>query len=245
MQRPHTKESTFVPSNPLGEIFARNADLYLATQLHLLDSVDALTQAWLDRSREGVDAARGVMRQLVASKDVSDVLIDYYKASMPFEDAKAQVAKLDTTAKQVALEQVCLSALAGRRHTRQVATSPFMLQQPFQDADRRVERGSPARRSLAVPAAVIELLIQQAVDQPIARLAEIGAGCQDPPVDAGLGLAVEKGPAVELPPSDAVPHEADRSADGLTRRVHAQILQHPGHFRIRETSHVIGEEADA
>ena len=74
MQRPHTKESTFVPSNPLGEIFARNADLYLATQLHLLDSVDALTQAWLDRSREGVDAARGVMRQLVASKDVSDVL---------------------------------------------------------------------------------------------------------------------------------------------------------------------------
>src|SRR5437899_357306 len=74
VQRPHTKESTFVPSNPLGGIFARNADLYLATQLHLLDSVDALTQAWLDRSREGVDAARGVMQQLVASKDVSDVL---------------------------------------------------------------------------------------------------------------------------------------------------------------------------
>src|SRR2546427_12278733 len=74
VQRQNPKESTFVSSNPLGEIFARHADLCLATQLHVLDSVDALTQAWLDRSREGVDAARAAMQQMVASKDAGDML---------------------------------------------------------------------------------------------------------------------------------------------------------------------------
>ena len=49
----------------------------------------------------GGDAAEATF----TDKDVSDVLIDYYKASMPFEDAKAQVAKLDATAKQAALGQ--------------------------------------------------------------------------------------------------------------------------------------------
>src|SRR5262245_57568038 len=88
-----------------------------------------------------------------------------------------------------------------------------------------MERGSLARRSLAVPAAVLELLPQQAVDQPIARLAEIGACPQDCSVDAGLRLAFEERAAVELVPSNAITHEADRPAGFRARRIDTQILQ--------------------
>ena len=88
-----------------------------------------------------------------------------------------------------------------------------------------MERGSLAGRGLAVPAAVLELLAEQAVEQPVAGRAEIGARGEDPAVDAGLGLAVEEGPAVELPPGDALAHQADRLADRLVRRIRTKILQ--------------------
>jgi mono/diheme cytochrome c family protein/cytochrome c551/c552 len=42
-------------------------------------------------------------------KAVDDAILDYYKATMPFEDAKAEVAKLDPRQKQVALGQKVIS----------------------------------------------------------------------------------------------------------------------------------------
>src|SRR5262249_4000116 len=44
-----------------------------------------------------------------ADPDVSAVLLDYYKATMPFADAKAAVAKLDSKGQQVALGQRVIS----------------------------------------------------------------------------------------------------------------------------------------
>src|SRR5262249_37673283 len=84
----------------------------------------------------------------------------------------------------------------------------------------------PARRSLAVPAAVLELRGEEAVDQAIARLTEICARRKDGAVQTRLGLALEEGTPVELPPGDAVAHPADRPPDFPARRVHAQLLQH-------------------
>ena len=66
---------------------------------------------------------------------------------------------------------------------------------------------------------------EQALQQPVDLGAEIGARPQDPPVDAGLGLPVEEGPAVELPPGDALPHEVERPADLRVRRIRAQLPQ--------------------
>ena len=47
--------SQFSISNPFGEIFAHNANLWFATHAELLANVDALTHAWLSRRREGED----------------------------------------------------------------------------------------------------------------------------------------------------------------------------------------------
>src|SRR5262249_55944160 len=74
-------------------------------------------------------------------------------------------------------------------------------EQPFEHADRRVERRAHrAALGLAVPAAVRELFAQQAIDEPIAALAEIGAECDDPAVDARLDLALEEGRVAEFGP---------------------------------------------
>jgi hypothetical protein len=48
--------SQFPLSNPLGEIFAHNANLWFTSHAELLANVDALTHAWLNRRREGVEA---------------------------------------------------------------------------------------------------------------------------------------------------------------------------------------------
>jgi cbb3-type cytochrome oxidase cytochrome c subunit len=45
----------------------------------------------------------------VTDKDVDEALLDYYKAAMPVEDAKAQVAKLDAKAKELDLGQKVIS----------------------------------------------------------------------------------------------------------------------------------------
>jgi hypothetical protein len=75
VQRANREERSPVElGNPFGEIFARNADMYLATQARLLDSVDALTRAWLNLSREGVDAARDAIQQMAASRDPGEIL---------------------------------------------------------------------------------------------------------------------------------------------------------------------------
>src|SRR5437667_10302079 len=61
-------------SNPLGEMFAQNANLWFATQAELLANVDALTHAWLSRRREGVDAMREAIQQMTDCKDPAEML---------------------------------------------------------------------------------------------------------------------------------------------------------------------------
>src|SRR5215218_3164356 len=122
----------------------------------------------------------------------------------------------------MALQQIVLAAYPRLRHRTCRTVRLLVGKQPFQDADRAVERGSRARRRLAVPAAILELLAEQALEQSLDVRAEIGARPQYPPVDAGFGFAVEERPAIELPPPDTVLHEADRLADLFVGRIGAQ-----------------------
>ncbi len=74
----HTKHgkpmSQFPLSNPLGEIFAHNANLWFTSHAELLANVDALTHAWLNRRREGVDAMREAIQQMTECQDPAEML---------------------------------------------------------------------------------------------------------------------------------------------------------------------------
>src|SRR6266403_548502 len=74
----HTKHgkpiSQFPLSNPLGEIFAQNANLWFATHAELLANVDALTHAWLSRRRAGVDAMREAVQQMTECRGPAEML---------------------------------------------------------------------------------------------------------------------------------------------------------------------------
>jgi hypothetical protein len=59
--------------NPFSEILARNAELYLGTQARLLDSMQAVMQAWLTSTREAVDAAREAVQQMATSRDPGEI----------------------------------------------------------------------------------------------------------------------------------------------------------------------------
>jgi hypothetical protein len=54
----------FPLSNPLGEIFAHNANLWFTSHAELLANVDTLTHTWLNRRREGVNGMREAIQQM-------------------------------------------------------------------------------------------------------------------------------------------------------------------------------------
>ena len=125
------------------------------------------------------------------------------------------------------LQQVLLCPDPRVRHRGRGAFRLLVLQESFQNADRRVERGAHgAPLRLAVPAAVLELLAEEPVEQPIAGLAEVAAKRQNPTVDAGLDLALEERRVTEFrPPGDLVADEAHRPPRSLARRVQPQVPQ--------------------
>jgi mono/diheme cytochrome c family protein len=84
----HYNPATYMPNLRLTDQHAADIATYLMTL-----------------KQPGGDAAKAMF----TDNQVSDVLLDYYKASMPFEEAKAQVAKLEPQNKQVALGQRVIS----------------------------------------------------------------------------------------------------------------------------------------
>ena len=100
-----------------------------------------------------------------------------------------------------------------------------MREETFEHADRGVER--PADRAIldfAVPAAILELLADQALDDALDVLPEIGAETDHHAVDARLDLAFEERLAGILPAA-VVADELDRSADAVVVRIHAKFLE--------------------
>ncbi len=93
-------------------------------------------------------------------------------------------------AEQAAFEQIVFGPLASLRDSRRLASSPFVFEQPFEHANGGVERRALAFGCLAVPAAILELLIQKLTGQCVVRLLEIRTDAEDSAVDAGLCFAV-------------------------------------------------------
>ena len=128
-------------------------------------------------------------------------------------------------AEQAAFEQILLPAAAGLAHRGGTPGRALELEQPVEHVDRRVERG--AHRpvlGLAVPAAVVQPLAEDPLDDRGDVHPEVGAGVDRPAVDARLDLAVE----VPLPgvlPAPVLGDERDRPAGGLRGRVQPEELE--------------------
>ena len=96
----HTKQeksgTEFPLSNPLGEMFAHNANLWFATHAEMLANVDALTHAWLERRREGVDSMREAIQQMIECRNPAEMLhIQQDWLSGAFRRASQDVAMLN------------------------------------------------------------------------------------------------------------------------------------------------------
>ena len=101
---------------------------------------------------------------------------------------------------QPSFEEVLFAPASRRDGFRRAAGGLLVRQQPFQDVDRGVERrANGAVLRLAVPPAVLELLVHEAGDDALDVLAEVGAEGDGPAVDARLDLPVEERLAGVLP----------------------------------------------
>ena len=118
-------------------------------------------------------------------------------------------------AEQAALEQVVLTR--STRGADLVGTTGRSLEreQTVEHVDRRVERRSHRPvLGLAVPSAVLESFAEDAIDDRRDVHAEVRAGLDRPPVDAGLDLTIEEALPGVLPAS-VLGDERDRSARRL------------------------------
>lgn len=85
-------------SNPVAEIFARNADQWCATQAALLADVDALTHAWLRRRREGVNSMQQAIQKMTGCQDPGEMLrIQQEWLSGMFRRATEDIAAFTTS----------------------------------------------------------------------------------------------------------------------------------------------------
>ena len=94
---------------------------------------------------------------------------------------------------QPALEHVLLAAATGLPYPGRTADRPLVLEEPFEDVDRRPERrDGRAVLDLAVPAAIRELLPEEPLNERRHVDAEVRPGGDDVAVDARLDLASKK-----------------------------------------------------
>jgi hypothetical protein len=100
----HGKPMSLSPlSNPVAEIFARNADQWFATQAALLADVDALTHAWLHRRRESVDATQQAIQQMTGCQHPGEMLhIQQEWLSGVFRRATEDIAAFNTSISSIA-----------------------------------------------------------------------------------------------------------------------------------------------
>jgi len=70
-----TPVSTASTDQPMTGIFSQHAELWFATQAGLLADVDALTHAWLHRRREGLEAMRQALEQMMQCQEPTEMLL--------------------------------------------------------------------------------------------------------------------------------------------------------------------------
>src|SRR5581483_1890871 len=126
-------------------------------------------------------------------------------------------------AEEPAFQEVLLAGRARGQGTGRAAGGPFVLQEPLEHVDSGVEgRADRAAGPLAVPAAVIETLTGEALDQGRDVDPEVGPVGHGPAVDALLDLALPVG-LVALLPARAGADEPDGSPGPVRRRIEPEL----------------------
>src|SRR5712692_164542 len=122
--------SQFPLSNPLGEIFAHNANLWFATHAELLTNVDALTHAWLHRRREGVEAMREAIQQMTECSDPAEML----RVQQEWLSGAFRRANEDITALNNGISSLTRKANTDfERAARKVAEPPLRVLYPVEE----------------------------------------------------------------------------------------------------------------
>src|SRR5262249_48580600 len=132
-------------------------------------------------------------------------------------------------------EEVVLSTTPRARHHWRCPECLLEREQAFEHADRCMEGGAHgAALRLAVPPAVRQLLAQQAIDEPVAALAEVCAQRDDATVDALLDFALEERRLSELwSPRDVRANEIDRGSRRCARRIQSEVTQEQQRVHVR------------
>lgn len=95
-EKPTSTSATSPSGNAVGDLFANNADLWFTTQAELLADVDALTHAWLNRRRKGVDAMRHAFAQMSRCQDPAEMLrVQHEWFSSALQRAMDDIAELN------------------------------------------------------------------------------------------------------------------------------------------------------
>ena len=124
------------------------------------------------------------------------------------------------------LEQILLASSSCRGDFGRGAGGALVLEQPLEDANRRVKRRARALRRLAVPPAVLELLAEKTAGEAFRRMSEVRAKCERAAVDARLDLAFEERLRAELlVPAVAGLQPRDRGNGPRIGRVDARRAQ--------------------
>src|SRR5262249_13626378 len=96
------------------------------------------------------------------------------------------------------LQQILLATPPHRVDFGRGPDGALVLEEALEHADRRVVRGDLALRRVAVPAAVAQLLADEAAREALGRTSEVRPERERATVDARLDLALEEGLRVEL-----------------------------------------------
>ena len=123
------------------------------------------------------------------------------------------------------LEQIFVGFSARLRNGCTTSPRTLVLQQPFENADRGIERGTRTRRRVTIPAAVRELLVQKTIHDAIAALAKVTADSQNGTVYACLGFTVEVRPVAETLKCKVCFDARDGAARFIARRVQSHLAQ--------------------
>src|SRR6267142_3995450 len=129
------------------------------------------------------------------------------------------------TSDQLSFEEVLLTPASSRDGFPGATGCALVRQQTLQDVDRgRERRADGTVLRLAVPPAVLELLTQQAGDDAIHTLIEVGAQGDGPAIDARLDLAAEERLSGVLPTA-VVSDQRHRPPHPVRARIDSEITQ--------------------
>jgi hypothetical protein len=140
--------SAFTETTAPSQIAARQVDSWLKAQAEVLNGLEAITDEWLKRRREGNEAAIEAVEKMCSCKDVNDMLVVYFdwlggSVRRLTEDASAMSERyVSLAARAVSAGQAAAAEAARPAGKAPAAARPAPKARPAEKAEKpeRIER---------------------------------------------------------------------------------------------------------